>query len=158
MSNPQERQPLEPPPDGASQVRKARMLVSMLGADFAKSSKHPFFKDLAQTAIKPTPDKRLSEPEMSRALEKLMLHLADPKRPAPVRPSVTQDTPKAPDQPATLEDTPTTDFLKQHPALIAKHLLGLPAQERISVLRSLPGRTARLVAAYSAELKKASET
>lgn len=151
--------PLESSEPGASKgetqkVKKARMLVSMLGADFAKSSAHPFFRDLAQTAIRPVVGKKLSEPEMSRALEKLVKHLAEPRGRAPKDRRGAQDISLAQSEPPEPAPSPETSFLKQHPVLIAKHLLTLPAQERISVLRSLPGRTARMVAAYSAELKK----
>jgi len=128
------------------QVRKARMLVSMLGADFAKGRDHPFFRDLAKTAIQPVPDKKLSKPEMSRALEKLVKHLAEPRRAPPQRPRPAAQ-PKLP-------EPPQDDVFKQHPVLIAKHLATLSANERLSVMRSLPGRTARMVAAYSAELSK----
>lgn len=132
-------------------IQKARMLVSMLGADFAKTSKHPFFRDLAETAIKPVPVTKLSKPEMSRALQKLVRHLADPKP----KTSPPEDDPVVEDAgEETADMTPAMeDILKQHPVLIAKHLLTLPAQQRITVLRALPGRTARMVASYSAELK-----
>lgn len=152
MSAPPEETESVPEDKTDRKVRKARMLVSMLGADFAKSSKHPFFRDLAQTAIKPISDDRLSKPEMSRALEKLVRHLADPKSPRRIKPRAEVVEPENVEiaEPVRMANE---DVLKQHPVLIAKHLLTLSPQARIDVLRALPGRTARMVASYSAELK-----
>lgn len=135
-----------------SQVKKARMLVSMLGADFAKTSAHPFFKDLARTAVRPL-DKESVPPDMSKALANLVRRLAEPQRPAPVR--AAKDM--AADCVMPSLDTSheqEADIMAQHPALIAKHLIDLPTALQLDALRKLKGQTARQVAIYISELKK----
>jgi hypothetical protein len=146
---------LGPPQDGLmptpAQVKKARMLVSMLGADFAKTSTHPFFKELAQTAVRPLA-KKSPPPDMSKALAKLVRRLADANeakrvlKPMEVKPI--EERPQA-------EDIQNRDpeILTQHPALIAKYLIGLPTGKQLDALRKLRGQTARQVAIYVAELK-----
>ena len=135
-----------------AQVKKARMLVSMLGADFAKTSAHPFFKDLARTAVRPLDMK--SEPaDMSKALANLVRRLADARGPSAA--STTKEVSGEPEPPQ--RDAPEkkeADIMEQHPALIAKHLIALPTPLQLDALRWLRGPTARQVAAYVAELKK----
>lgn len=137
-----------------SQVRKARMLVSMLGADFAKTSEHPFFQDLARTAVRPV-EKKDPPPDMSKALANLVRKLAEPKiaseksKNLPTRGGVEPErevTKRGEEQPKA------ANILTQHPALIAKHLLELSKAERLSELRKLQGKTARQVATYITEL------
>ena len=135
-----------------SQVKKARMLVSMLGADFAKTSAHPFFKDLARTAVRPL-DKESVPPDMSKALANLVRRLAEPQRLTTVR--VANDI--AADCVTPSLDTSReqeADIMAQHPALIAKHLIDLPTAQRLDTLRKMKGRTARQVAIYISELRK----
>lgn len=160
MQHPAEPTPI-PAPQGdgspnAAQVKKARMLVSMLGADFAKTSKHPFFKDLAKTAVHPL-DKSTSPPDMSKALANLVRRLAEPKTPRRVASKgiVKPEAAQAEQSPATQKEA---DIMTQHPALIAKHLIGLPTAQQLAALRKLRGPAARQVAAYISELRKSSAT
>lgn len=136
------------------QVKKARMLVAMLGADFAKSSPHPFFKDLARTAVQPL-DKKAPPPDLSRALANLVRKLAEPqiRRPSSkIKDQKTLSVDVASDPPGDALVEPKGDIMAQHPALIAKHLLELSSAERLNALRHLPGKTARQVASYISEL------
>ncbi len=134
------------------QVKKARMLVSMLGADFAKTSAHPFFKDLARTAVQPL-DRKAAPPDMSKALATLVRRLAEPHRPRETRRNIkVQESTVSVEPEASAIGEP--DIMAQHPALIAKHLIDLPTALQLDALRKLRGQTARQVAAYVAELKK----
>ncbi|SFR33575.1 hypothetical protein [Litoreibacter janthinus] len=137
-----------------AQVKKARMLVSMLGADFAKTSRHPFFKDLARTAVRPL-EKNVPPPDMSKALANLVRRLADPKLPrrAESRTDASDDRTPTP-EPSLSFQRREAEIMRQHPALIAKHLLALPAAEQLTALRKLRGPAARQVAAYLSELRK----
>ncbi|RLJ41173.1 hypothetical protein BCF46_2961 [Litoreibacter meonggei] len=156
MPHPAQPLPSTPQQNGASptfaQIKKARMLVSMLGADFAKTSAHPFFKDLARTAVRPL-GQNSTPPDMSRALANLVRRLAEPQQTA-----ATGMTRKAAERSALPQVDPpqekAADILAQHPALIAKHLIDLPTASQLEALRRLRGQTARQVAAYVAELKK----
>ena len=156
MPHPAEPLPETPQRDVASpspaQVKKARMLVSLLGADFAKTSAHPFFKDLARTAVRPL-EQSSAPPDMSKALANLVRRLAEPQRLAAVRvrPGVVE-RPALPQREQPQEKA--ADIMAQHPALIAKHLIDLPTASQLEALRRLRGQTARQVAAYVAELKK----
>ncbi|WP_394197616.1 hypothetical protein [Litoreibacter albidus] len=135
-----------------AQVKKARMLVSMLGADFAKTSRHPFFRELAQTAVRPL-EQAATVPDLSAALAKLVRRLGDAK--APQRPAERIEVAhQAEDRhdPARRQDA-RGDIMAQHPALIAKHLVTLPTSAQLETLRKLRGPTARQVAAYVAEMK-----
>ena len=156
MSNPAEPLPIMPQhADGApspGQVKKARMLVSMLGADFAKTSAHPFFKDLARTAIQPL-DRKAAPPDMSKALATLVRRLAEPHRPRETLRNTKVQVSTASEKTAA-SATGEPDIMAQHPALIAKHLIDLPTALQLDALRKLRGQTARQVAAYVAELKK----
>ncbi len=133
------------------QVKKARMLVSLLGADFAKTSAHPFFKELAQTAVRPLETRSLP-PDMSKTLAKLVRRLADAQeeRSAYSPPSVERIPESSRDDSAQQRNA---DIMAQHPALIAKHLIELPTAQQLEALRKLRGQTARQVATYLAELK-----
>ncbi|PTX57556.1 hypothetical protein C8N43_2226 [Litoreibacter ponti] len=137
-------------PVSPEQVKKARMLVSMLGADFAKSSKHPFFKDLARTAVQPSPEP-MNAPDMSAALAKLVKTLADPRVAQRLRPKPSPEPEARPEVTAPLPLD--TDLPMQHPVLIAKQMMGFPKPDRVAMMRRLPGPTARQVAAYLSELE-----
>lgn len=150
-------------------VARARMLVSLLGADFAKENKHPFFKRLAQTAVAKTDDDVASS-DMSVALQKLVKTLAAAEQhakqhlsPAPKAPPASAvDKTEAPtpdtSMPQSHQEPAVTDISKQHPVLIAKHVIDMPSAQRVQFLRLLPGATARQVAGYVAELQAAQTT
>ncbi|WP_298258912.1 hypothetical protein [uncultured Litoreibacter sp.] len=144
-------------PPTSSQVKKARMLVSMLGADFAKSSPHPFFRELAQTAIRPI-DVKAPPPDMSKTLAKLVRRLADAEkgrvRSTPAKRTAPKlEKAKAVSPDATPQPMQDVSIMAQHPALIAKHLVKLPTAQQLDALRKLRGQTARQVAIYLGELK-----
>ncbi|MEP3347219.1 MAG: hypothetical protein ABJN34_06760 [Litoreibacter sp.] len=136
----------------ASQVTKARMLVSLLGADFAKTSTHPFFKELAHTAVKSV-DVEPTTPDISQALAKLVRRLAEAKKAKPRR-SVPASAGVEASSDESLAQRNKPEIMVQHPALIAKHLIALPTDQQLEALRKLRGQTARQVATYVAELKK----
>lgn len=143
--------PSDDPEPTSSQVKRARMLVSLLGADFAKTSEHPFFKELAHTAVVPLP-KKAEPPDMSKALSNLVRRLAEAKKAkeaATPKPEVIAEEPEIA---AEAEETP--EILTEHPALIAKHLVQLSSDHQLTALRKLRGPTARQVAAYLSEMKR----
>ena len=154
-------QPLKKPVPGTSQggaspptpaqVKKARMLVSLLGADFAKTSPHPFFKELAQTAIRPL-EINSPPPAMSKTLAKLIRRLADAQKGREVArlPKIEDGNEHAAEN---TEQDLGAGIMKQHPALIAKHLVQLPTAQQLEALRKLRGPTARQVATYLGDLK-----
>jgi len=137
-------------PPTPAQVKKARMLVSLLGADFAKTSPHPFFKELAQTAVRPL-DINTPPPDMSKTLAKLIRRLADAEKGREVTVKKIATEPEQTVEPPA-QDT-DVGIMTQHPALIAKHLIHLPTAQQLEALRKLRGPTARQVATYLGELK-----
>ena len=137
-----------------AQAAKAQMLVSMLGADFAKSNSHPFFRKLAETAVKPGQRKSLDSDQMSAALRKLVANLEDPRRQPAQEPQVEPTPePKAEVKPKKKMPVDTSDIRLQHPALIAKHVNGLGKLDRQKFIQTLPGPTARLVVSFMGQLK-----
>ena len=175
MSDPQPRKKANPAtaPE-TDRSRKARMLVSLLGADFAKKSDHPFFRRLAETAAGETDGQGDSKgPDMSAALNGLLNALeavgpkaakSDPKGAAQAAPksALTAKKPAAmpaspPPAKAQKPVTPDTqaegdDLASQHPALIAKRLSGRGVQETSQILKTLPGPKARQVALILREI------
>ncbi|WP_154666812.1 hypothetical protein [Litoreibacter arenae] len=141
------------PSPTSDQVNKARMLVSMLGADFAKSSKHPFFKDLARKAVCPV-ERTPASQDMSKALANLVSQLAKPQTHRSTARKISVPAPANAGTPTQSRAEQSDEIMAQHPALIAKHLVKLTTPQQLDALRKLRGQTARQVAAYLAELKK----
>ncbi len=142
-------------------TQKARMLISLLGADFTRSATHPFFRRLSQTAIgKSTDLDSGSQTDVSGALSELLraLNETEPKTPqkpvaAPAAPK-SQIVTKHPARPSPVPvDEVTPDPLhNQHPAIIARELKSMPQHEKTKFIKTLSGRLARQVALYSKEM------
>lgn len=158
---PKARSPQEATLD--DKTKKARMLISLLGADFARSSNHPFFKRLSQTAIGTTTGVGEPNADMSGALADLLDALGKTEaRPKPQkRPAAPQATPRpkarreAPARAAAVARTPEPEdpIHNQHPAIIASKLQTMPQAEKTKILRALSGRVARQVTIYAREIE-----
>jgi hypothetical protein len=123
---------------------KAKMLISILGADFAKSSDHPFFRKLAETALHAPDD--ASPEKLGNALQTLVERLADPDAPRTPKPEVKAPAPQT-------QQLPKIDP-GEHPAIIASMLGSATADQKRLAMKSLPRQTARRVAVYLNELDR----
>ena len=126
------------------QAQKARMLISILGTDFTRKSRHPFFRNLTETATKPV-SSSAQQPDISRALRNLMSQLS-------ARGAGQEITPPATKTPRTFSSE-TYLSEDQHPALIASALAKLPNTDRQKTLRSLSGPLACRVLVFLREIE-----
>lgn len=163
MQNQPKSQPVPPKTSQTEDERtqKARMLISLLGADFTRSATHPFFRRLSQTAIGKATETQNAEPtDVSGALADLLTALkstdnTQSKRPAQRAPTQTvaikkpPERPKIPQKPTALREP----LEGQHPAIIARELQSMQQAQKTAFIKGLSGRLARQVTLYSKELQ-----
>jgi hypothetical protein len=140
MSNAQRK----PTPDPRI-AQKAQMLITILGNDFTRKSSHPFFRKLTETAAQPDQIKQ-PQPDISRALKNLMMHLAKNTEASPKR-----HVPEVAKKAASAEQylSPT-----QHPALIASAIAKMESEQRRAALKQLDGKLAYRVMVYVREIEE----
>lgn len=138
--------------------RRAKMLITMLGADFTKTARHPFFDrliDLATSDTNREHDPKLNDQGLSTALQALIARLEAAEDPL-TTPSNRRDirVGETADQSAEHEATnkakdsaqTTIDALRdQHPVVIANTAKNLTSKQKAVLLRALPGNLARHV-------------
>ena len=141
----------QPKPPASGQEEKARMLISLLGADFAQNSAHPFFRHLSELALNENANTP-AEGQMSVALSELIDALNTPK-PTSAEP-ITQSPKIEPEHETSDEPHDLEALQDQHPAIIAQTLVKLSNREKSALLLSLPGPIARRTALFAQELTK----
>ncbi|MEP5757939.1 MAG: hypothetical protein ABJ327_01265 [Litoreibacter sp.] len=132
------------PENTEQKAQKARMLISILGTDFTRKSRHPFFRNLTEAATKPV-SSSAQQPDISRALRNLMSQLS-------ARGAGQEIAPPAAKTPRTFSSE-TYLSEDQHPALIASALAKLPNADRQKTLRSLSGPLACRVLVFLREIE-----
>ena len=142
-------------------VKKSRMLVALLGADFTKQTDHPFFRHLSETATKES-ETAAAPSEISQSLRKLLAALESTSPPNSSQRQVETSAPNPIDAPKPHQPKPTLrdrilPSSDEHPAVIAKELREFPRREQSAMIRNLPGPVARQVSLFLWELSKSSE-
>lgn len=129
--------------------RRARALITMLGADFAKTSRHPFFHRLVDLAVQaPAKDVPTDDPGLSASLQALVDRLGKPLPPDTSETVRQASDPKPPlDACQQTSSTLVGDqtLQDQHPAVIARAAKTLAPKDQAALLRNLSGATARQV-------------
>lgn len=142
----------------AQSSQRARMLVTLLGPEFAKQADHPFFERLVDLAATDQPADKPStkDQSLSKSLKILVDRL---ERSSDQKPQSELPTPVPSDAPAQDAQAPQkaadpkalemamSSLSDQHPAVIAATAKSLGSKDRARLLRSLPGATARQVLA-----------
>ncbi len=134
---------------------RAQMLVTLLGPDFTKSAKHPFFRRLAEQASScpsagSTRDISANSGQLSETLRSLIAHLEKTDSKA-IKAADTHDQSKEALKVGQPTDEQRHEIECQHPVLISQSLTALSSVERTTLIRKLPASTARQVLALMSE-------